>query len=61
MRNSILIIILFLSATILFSCQNEVENKPTQSSVLIINALGNKENKSELNEYLTQVIQIFKE
>lgn len=60
MRNSILIIILFLSATILFSCQNEAENKTAQSSVLIINAIIDKEHKSELNEYLTQMMQIFK-
>ena len=60
MRN--ILIIGFLSFTILFSANvASAQVKTGSDSILVINAVVNKENKVESQDYLSQMVQIFKD
>jgi len=61
MKKSILIYILVLSASVLFSFKAHAQGNDTQKTVLVINALVSKEHKHELQGYLSQMMQIFKD
>ena len=61
MKKSILISVLLISAWVIFSNNSVVQDKDTQKSVLVINAIVNKEHKQELQGYLSQMMQIFTE
>ena len=61
MKKSILISVLLISAWVIFSNNSVAQDKDTQKSVLVINAIVNKEHKQELQEYLYQMMQIFTE
>ena len=60
MKKSILISVLLISAWVIFSNNSVAQDKDTQKSVLVINAIVNKEHKQELQGYLSQMMQIFK-
>ena len=61
MKTSILLCILFISVSALFSnkfvAQEDVKNR----AVLVINAMVNQEHKHELQGYLSQMMPIFKD
>ena len=59
MKKSILICILFLSASVSFKAQ--AQEKDTPKTVLVIIAVVNQEHKQELQGYLAQMMQIFKD
>jgi uncharacterized protein (DUF1330 family) len=61
MKKSILICILFLSASVLFSYKAQAQENDTPKTVLVINAIVNQEHKQELQGYLAQMMQIFKD
>ena len=61
MKKSILICILFLSASVLFSSKAQAQENDTPKTVLVINAVVNQEHKQELHGYLAQMMQIFKD
>ena len=61
MKKSILISVLLISAWVIFSNNSVAQDKDTQKSVLVINAIVNKEHKQELQGYLSQMMQIFKD
>ena len=61
MKKSILICILFLSASVLFSFKAQAQENDTPKTVLVINAVVNQEHKQELQGYLAQMMQIFKD
>jgi uncharacterized protein (DUF1330 family) len=61
MKKSILICIVFLSASVLFSFKAQTQENDTPKTVLVINAVVNQEHKQELQGYLAQMIQIFKD
>ena len=59
MKKSILICILFLSASVLFFYRAQAQENDTPKTVLVINAVVNQEHKQELQGYLSQMMQIF--
>ncbi len=61
MKKSILICILFLSASVLFSFKAQAQENDTPKTALVINAVVNQEHKQELQGYLAQMMQIFKD
>lgn len=61
MKKSILICIVFLSASVLFSFKAQAQENDTPKTVLVINAVVNQEHKQELQGYLAQMMQIFKD
>jgi uncharacterized protein (DUF1330 family) len=61
MKKSILICILFISALALFSNKAVAQENDTQRTVLVINAIVDQEQIQELQGYLSQMMQIFKE
>ena len=61
MKRSILICILVLSASVLFSFKAQAQGNDTQKTVLVINAVVSQEHKHELQSYLSQMMQIFKD
>ena len=61
MKKSILICILFLSASVLFSYKAQAQENDTPKTVLVINSIVNQEHKQELQGYLAQMMQIFKD
>jgi uncharacterized protein (DUF1330 family) len=61
MKKSILICILILSASVLLSFKAQAQENDTPKTVLIINAFVNQEHKQELQGYLSQMKQIFKD
>ena len=61
MKKSILICILFISTTVLLSNKVVAQEKVTQRTVLVINAVVDEAHKSELKGYLSQMMQVFKE
>ncbi|MDC1068972.1 DUF1330 domain-containing protein [Candidatus Kapabacteria bacterium] len=56
-----LVIIFFLATTVMFSNQTLAQETITPRPILVINAVVDKEHKSELGEYLSQMMQIFKD
>lgn len=56
-----LIIILLNVTTAFFSYQSASQESIARPAVLVINAVVEQENQSELNGYLSQMMQIFKE
>jgi len=61
MKKSILLCILFISASALFSNKAQAQDKDNQKTFLVINAVVDQEHKQELNGYLSQMMQIFKD
>ena len=61
MKKSILICILFISTTVLSSNKVVAQEKVTQRTILVINAVVDEAHKSELKGYLSQMMQVFKE
>ena len=61
MKKSILICLLVLSASVLFSFKAQAQENDTPKTVLVINAVVNQEHKQELHGYLSQMMQIFKD
>ncbi len=61
MKKSILICILVLSASVLFSYKAQAQENDTQKTVLVINAVVSQEHKHELQGYLSQMMHIFKD
>ncbi len=59
MKNIILYFVFLFTLLIYSSCNSE-EHQTEQQSYLVINAIINKENKSELSEYLDKTLQVFK-
>ena len=61
MKKSILKCILFISVSVLFSNKAVAQNEVTNRTVLIINAVVDQEHKQELQGYLSQMMQIFRD
>ena len=61
MKQSILKCILFISVSVLFSNKAVAQNEVTNRTVLIINAVVDQEHKQELQGYLSQMMQIFRD
>ena len=61
MKKSILISILVLSASVLFFYRAQAQENDTPKTVLVINAVVNQEHNHELQGYLSQMMQIFKD
>lgn len=61
MKKSILICILFITASVMFSNKALAQEDDSQKTVLVINAVIDQEHKQELPAYLSQMMQVFKE
>lgn len=61
MKKSILICILFISVSVLFSNNAVAREEVTNRTVLVINAVVDQEHKQELQGYLSQMMQIFRD
>jgi uncharacterized protein (DUF1330 family) len=61
MKKSILICILFISVSVLFSNNAVAREEVTNRTVLVINAVVDQGHKQELQGYLSQMMQIFRD
>jgi uncharacterized protein (DUF1330 family) len=61
MKKSILICILFIPVSVLFPNKAVAQEEVTNRTVLVINAVVDQEHKHELQGYLSQMMQIFKD
>jgi uncharacterized protein (DUF1330 family) len=61
MKKSTLICMLLISFSVLFSAGAIAQEDSTSRTVLIINAVVDREHKQELGGYLSQMMQIFKD
>jgi hypothetical protein len=61
MNKSILICILFIPVSGLFSINSVAQEYVTNRTVLVITAVVDQEHKQELQGYLSQMMQIFKD
>jgi len=61
MKKSLLICILLIPVSVLISNKAVAQVEVTKRTVLVINAVVDQEHKQELQGYLSQMMQIFKE
>ena len=61
MKRSIWICLFFISVSVLFSNKAVAQKDETNKAVLVINAVVDQEHKQEVQRYLSQMMQIFKD